>query len=113
MWDTMEFFHALNMTSIHRDQNKLADKLDVVVSTLQPSEELLNGDGKLEINFIPSVPDNMEHWKVFHDDEQILKFIHNIEEFSNFNVNFQEGGKEYQGKGDQNIPNINYFWISP
>ena len=43
----------------------------------------------------------MEHWQVFHDDEQILKFIHNIEEFSNFNVSFQEEGKEYQGEGDQ------------
>ena len=43
----------------------------------------------------------MEHWQVFHGDEQILKFIHNIEEFSNFNVIFQEEGKEYQGKGDQ------------
>ena len=43
----------------------------------------------------------MENWKVFHDDEQILKFIHNIEEFSNFNVSFQEEGKEYQGKGYQ------------
>ena len=43
----------------------------------------------------------MDHWQVFCDDEQILKFIDNIEEFSNFNVNFQEEGKEYQGKGDQ------------
>ena len=62
---------------------------------------MLNGDGKLQIKFRPSVLDNMEHWQVFHDDEQILKFIHNIEEFSNFNVSFQEEGKEYQGEGDQ------------
>ena len=62
MWDTMEFFDALNLTSIHRDQNSLADKIVVAASTLQPSEELLNGDGKLEIKIRPSVPDNMEHW---------------------------------------------------
>ena len=30
-----------------------------------------------------------------------MKFLHNIDEFSNFNVNFQEEGKEYQGEGDQ------------
>ena len=91
MWDTMEFFDALNLTSIHRDQNSLADKLVVAASTLQPSKEMLNGDGKLEINFRPLVPENMEHWQVFRDDEQILKFIHNIEEFSNFNVSFHGG----------------------
>ena len=59
MWDTMEFFDALNLTSIHRDQNSLEDKLVVVASTLQASKEMLNGDGKLEINFRPLVPDNM------------------------------------------------------
>ena len=91
----MEFFNALNLTSIHRDQNRLADKLAIATLTLQPSEEFLNGNGKLEINFRPSVPNNMEHWQVFCDDEQILKSIHNIEDFSNFNVNFQEEGKEY------------------
>ena len=95
MWNTIEFFDALNLTSIHRDQNSLADKIVVAASTLQPSEELLNGDGKLEIKFRSPIPDNMERWKVFHDDEHILKFIHNIEEFSNFNVRFQQEGKEY------------------
>ena len=95
VWDTTEHFDALNLTSIHRDENSLADKLAVAASTLQPSRKLLNGDGKLEINFRPSVPDNMEHWHVFQSDEQILKFLHNIDEFSNLSVNFQEEGKEY------------------
>ena len=79
----------------------MADKLAVTASTLHPFEELMNGDGKLEINFRPWVLDNMEHWQVFQDDEQILRFIHNVQEFSNFNVSFQEEGKEYQGKGYQ------------
>ena len=39
-----------------------ADTIFVTLaSTLEPSEELLNGKGKLEINFRPCVPDNMEH----------------------------------------------------
>ena len=33
---------------------------------------------------------------VFRDDEHILRFIHNIDEFSNFNINKQEEGKQYQ-----------------
>ena len=68
-WDTMEYFDALNLISIPRDENSLADKSAVAASTLQPSEELLNGDSKLEITIRPSVPDNMEHWQVFQSDE--------------------------------------------
>ena len=90
----MEYFYALNLILIPRDENNLEDKLAIVASTLPPSKELLNGDGKLEIKFRPIVPDNMEHWKVFQSDEQILKFLHNMDEFSNFSVNFQEEGKE-------------------
>ena len=75
----MELFDALNLTSIHRDQNNLADNLVIAASNIQPSEEILNGDGKLEINIRASVQDKMEHWQVFCDDEKILKFIHNIE----------------------------------
>ena len=61
----MEHFDALNLTSIHRDENRLEDKLTVATSTLQPSEELLNGDGRLEINFRPSILDNMENIGMF------------------------------------------------
>ena len=97
----MEFFDALNLIAIPKDQNSMEDKLAVVALTLEPSKEFLNGNRKLEINFRPSIPNNMEHWQVFQNDEQILRFIHNVEEFSNFEVNFQEEGKEYQVDGNQ------------
>ena len=59
--DTMEFFYALKLEAIPKEQNKMADQLAVATSNLQPSQEMLGGDGKLEINFRPSFPDNMEH----------------------------------------------------
>ena len=42
--------------------NGLANKLAVAASTLQPSDEMVNGNGKMEINFRPSIPDNGDHW---------------------------------------------------
>ena len=63
-------------------------------------------DCLLEINFRPSIPDNIEHWQVFEDDEQILRFIHNVDEFLNFKVNDQEENKEYYGEGDQFNNNV-------
>ena len=86
----MKLFDALNIEAIPRDQNSAGDKLAVSASTLQPSEEMLGGDCPLEINFRPFVTDNVEHWKVFKDDEKILRFINNIDEFSNFRANGEE-----------------------
>ena len=45
IWDTMECFDVLNLISIPRDQNSLGDNLAVEASTLQPSNEFLNGQG--------------------------------------------------------------------
>jgi hypothetical protein len=61
IWDTIELFDAIDLISIPRDQNNLANILAVASSTLQPSEDLIKGKGKLEIIFIPSVPDNFDH----------------------------------------------------
>jgi hypothetical protein len=61
IWDTIEFFDAIDLISIPREHNNLADSLAVAASTVQPSEDLLHGKGKLEIIFRPSVPDNVYH----------------------------------------------------
>ena len=90
----MEFVDALNIEAIPRDQNSVVDQLAFAASALQLSDEMLEGDCLLEINFRPFVPDNVEHWQVFKDDEKILRFIHNVNEFSNFRVNEQEENKE-------------------
>ena len=89
-------FDALNIQKVHREMNGLADKLAVAASTLQPSDEMINGNGKMEINFRPSIPDNIDHWQVFKDDEQLLRFIHNLQEFEGCKISYQQEGKEYQ-----------------
>jgi len=67
---------------------------EVAASTLQPIEELMDGKGKYEINFRPSIPDNVEHWQVFDDDKQILNFIHNVQEFKDCQIRYIEEGEE-------------------
>jgi len=59
----------MDLIVIPRDQNSLVDSLAVATSTLYPSEDLIKGKGKLEIIFRPSVPNNIDHWQVFKDDE--------------------------------------------
>ena len=50
--------------------------------------------------------------KLVDNNEQILRFIHNADEFINFKVNDQVENKEYYGEGDQFnnlLHNILYF----
>ena len=58
----MEFVNALNIEAVPRDQNSASEKLVISASTLQPSDEMLEGDCPLEINFRPSIPNNVENW---------------------------------------------------
>ena len=52
------------------------------------------------MNFRPSIPDNLEHWQVFRDDKQIIRFLNNLQEFSDFNVSYKEEGKNYVVEDD-------------
>jgi hypothetical protein len=49
----------------------------------------------VEVIFRPSVPDNMDHWQIFDDDNQVIKFLNHIQEFSEFHVNEKEEGCNY------------------
>ena len=62
VWDTWNYFRALNIVAIPRSENYEANKLVVAASTLEFYEELVKGDGKFEINFRPSIPNNINNW---------------------------------------------------
>ena len=64
----MGYFSALDLIAVPRAENSEADRLAVAASTLEFTEELVKGDGKFEINFRPSIPDNLDHLQVFQDD---------------------------------------------
>jgi hypothetical protein len=42
----------------------------------------------MEVIFRPSIPDNLQHWQVFEDDDQIIRFMENRKEFTNTQINF-------------------------
>jgi hypothetical protein len=41
---------------------------------------------QIEVRHRPSIPDNIKHWQVFKDDEEIQRFLKTIEEFSNISI---------------------------
>lgn len=58
VWDSMEYFDALDLEAIPKEHNSLADELAVAATTLQLSDELIKDKIKMEVIFRPSVPDN-------------------------------------------------------
>jgi hypothetical protein len=61
--------------------------LVVSASTLKPCDGPLQDLCKMEVMFIPYIPGNFEHWKVFEDDDQLISFMENSKEFTS-QINF-------------------------
>jgi hypothetical protein len=104
VWEIMDSFDALfleeipremNLDEAHEESEIGADVLAVSTSTSQRSNESVRGRDKMEVIGMPSIPDNLEHGKDFNDDEQILIFINNLQEFSEFEVDWEEDRHEY------------------
>jgi ribonuclease HI len=101
IWDLINDLDALNLIAIPREHNSKANELAVVASTLQLPDSLLDENISVEVIFRPSVPDNMNHWQVFDDDKQVIKFLTHMHEFSDFGINMKEEGCNYTGNDDK------------
>jgi ribonuclease HI len=101
IWDLINDLDALNLIAIPREQNSKADELAVVASTLQLPDNLIEENISIEVIFRPLVPDNMNHWQVFDDDKQVIKFLTHMHEFSDFGINIKEEGCNYTGNVDE------------
>jgi len=58
------FFLAFNISFVPRDENTMADSLDVSAGNFKvPFPPKLKYE--VEVKYRPSIPDNVKHWKVF------------------------------------------------
>lgn len=71
VWDLIDnFFLAFNIQFLSREGNRMANSLAVVVRNFKhPQNPLLRY--KVEVRYRPFIIDNVKHWKVFEDVEQI------------------------------------------
>jgi hypothetical protein len=70
-------FEMVTIKAIPQEENYVADVLAVSASTLQPCDGPLQNLCKMEVLFRTSIPNNLEHWQVFKDDDQIIIFMEN------------------------------------
>jgi hypothetical protein len=65
---------------------------------------LSTAQSDVDIRYRPSVPDNVRHWKVFEDDQEIEKFLQSIDDFSASHIDEDpdvEGGHHPEGLMNQ------------
>jgi len=74
-------FDAFNLTHIPRDQNIHADALAVSANAFKFPDHT-NVLYQIQVKYRPSIPDNLKHWQIFEDDEQLKSFLQVIDEFS-------------------------------
>jgi ribonuclease HI len=73
VWDLVDsFFLAFNISFIPREENTMDDSFVVSASYFKvPLPPKLKYD--VGVKYRPYVPDNIKHWKVFEDDNEIKK----------------------------------------
>jgi hypothetical protein len=76
-------------------------KLAVAASTLQLPDNLIDENISVEVIFRPSMPNNVDHWQVFDDDKQVIKFLTHIHEFSDLGISVKEEGCNYTENDDE------------
>jgi ribonuclease HI len=82
VWDLIDsFFLAFNISFIPREENTPAD-FQAFSASLFEAPALPTDRSQVEIRYRPSVPDNVKHWRVFEDDQEIEKFLQSIDDFS-------------------------------
>jgi len=85
VWRVKEFFDFFCISYIPRAQNQLADSLAVLASLfIPPSPPKLFYE--IQMKYRPSLPDNVHHWKVFDDDDELNRFLQVIDEFSEMQI---------------------------
>lgn len=90
MWDIIDnFFLAFNIQFLPREENKMVDSLAVAASTFRPPQNLLLRY-KIKVRHKPSILDNVKHWQVFEDDEQVKRFIKVVGDFAHSTIEEEE-----------------------
>ena len=67
-------FSTFNITRVKREENHLVDPLGIASNTLKIPIDL-QSTYDVQVKHGPFVPENIKHWQIFQDDQQIKKFL--------------------------------------
>lgn len=92
----LNFLVPFSIDWIERAKTIMADFLANVA--LKSGDITLVGMSQVEIKSRPSILDNIYNWKVFEDDDDILKFIQCIDRYETKEIDFNAFVEVIDGK---------------
>jgi ribonuclease HI len=97
VWKIRDSFSIFDISYIPRDMNHLADSLAISDSLfIPPMPPRLNYE--IQVKYKPSLLENIKYWKVFEDDDELNRFLQEVDEFSDMHVNQQNQNVEESQK---------------
>lgn len=97
VWRLKDSFGYFCISYIPRAKNHLVDSLVVSASLfIHPMPPRLVYEVKMK--YRPSLPDNVQHWKVFDDDYELNRFLQVIDEFSETKIDQEKEALEESPK---------------
>jgi ribonuclease HI len=85
VWNLIDSFLEFNISYIPRATNPLVDSLVVSASTFNPPfPAKLNYE--IQVKYRPSLLDNVKFWKVFDEEEELVRVLEVIDEFSSLHI---------------------------
>jgi len=85
VWRLKDSFDNFCISYIPKAKNQLADSLVVSARMFIPPMPP-RVVYEVQMKYRPSLPDNVQHWKVFKDDDEVNRFLHVIDEFSEMQI---------------------------
>jgi len=87
------FLLSFNISFIPREENSVEYSLGVSARNFKvPFPPKLKYE--VEIKYIPSILDNVKHWKVFEDDIEIKKFLETVHKLSDMHIDQDQDYEE-------------------
>ena len=78
-------FSEFRIAHVPRLMNEMADSLAVsACNFIPPLPPKLSYE--IQVKYRPSLPDNVEFWKVFEDDAELTRFLNVIDEFADLEI---------------------------
>jgi ribonuclease HI len=85
VWKIRDSFSIFDISYVPRAMNHLVDSLAVSASLfIPPMPPRLNYE--IQVKYRPSLPDNIKYWKVFEDDNELIRFLQMVDEFSDMHI---------------------------
>ena len=94
-----EDFQAISLQEVPREHNQTKDAIVVFASVFDPNDEVQD-TCKVQVIFLPSVPDNFDNWEFFDDDEKIRRFMANADEYAGNQVDWRKEGSTEEPQYD-------------